>query len=213
MKRALELNPASPAVRLRNVLSGLMPVGRLEESVREMKIVLESDPLSLFNRWWLCIMYYFARDHARAMEQARFMVELDPGYYIGHWASGMLLLEAGSGPEAVSAFRRAAELSGNAPLMIGWLGQALARSGETREARALLEQLSEISRCAYVPPSSFAWIHLGLGNIEDAFRWMDRAIDARDPMMMPIKSFPFLDPFRSDPRYHELLRKMNLAER
>jgi serine/threonine protein kinase len=210
MKRALELNPASPTVRLRNVLSGLMPLGHLEESVREMKIVLESDPLSLFNRWWLCIMYYLSRDHAHAMEQARFMLDLDPDYYIGHWARGMLLLDERTGLEAITEFRLAAELSKYAPLMLGWLGLALGRAGETEEARALLLRLSEISCATYVPPSCFAWIHLELGNADDAFQWMDRAIDARDPMMMPIQSYPFLDSFRSDPRYHALLQKMNL---
>jgi hypothetical protein len=68
------------------------------------------------------------------------------------------------------------------------------------------------SRAAYVPPSCFAWIHLGLGNVGEAFTWMDRAIDGRDPIIVPIKSYPFLDPLRADPRFHALLRKMNLEE-
>lgn len=212
MKRALELNPSSPTVRLRNVLSGLMPLGRLEESVEEMKIVIQSDPLSLFNRWWLVVMYYLARDYDPALEQARFMIDLDSSYYVGHWGRGMLCLEKGMLREAISEFREAANLSGNVPLMLGWLGQALGKAGEAGEAGALLDRLSEISRAAYVPPSSFAWIHLGLGNVDEAFTWMERAIDARDPMVMPIKSYPFLDPLRTDPRFHALLRKMNLEE-
>jgi len=212
MKRALELNPSSPTVRLRNVLSGLMPVGRLEESVEEMKIVIQSDPLSLFNRWWLLVMYYLARDYDPALEQARFMIDLDSSYYVGHWGRGMLCLEKGMLGEAISEYREAANLSGNVPLMLGWLGQALGMAGEAGEASALLDRLSEISRAAYVPPSSFAWIHLGLGNVGEAFTWMERAIDARDPMVMPIKSYPFLDPLRTDPRFRALLRKMNLEE-
>ena len=212
MKRALELNPSSPTVRLRNALSGLMPLGRLKESVEELKIVIESDPLSLFNRWWLSIMYYLARDNDRGMEQARFMIEIDPAYYIGHWTRGMLSLAMGMPGEALTELRKAAELSGNLPLMLGWLGMALAEAGQNVEAETLLGRLSEISMAAYVPPSSFAWIHLGLGNVDDTFSWMDRAIDARDPMMMPIKSYPFLDPLRTDPRFHALLRKMNLQE-
>jgi len=211
MKRALELSPSSPTVRLRNALSGLMPLGRLKESVEELKIVIESDPLSLFNRWWLAIMYYLARDNDRAMEQARFMIDLDPGYYIGHWAHGMFSLDKGMPDEAVAELRKAAELSGNVPLMLGWLGMALARSGQDAEAETLADRLSIISEVAYVPPSSFAWIQLGLGDFDDAFAWMDRAIDARDPMMVPIQSYPFLDPLRNDPRFHALLRKMNLV--
>jgi serine/threonine-protein kinase len=212
MKRALELNPSSPTVRLRNALSGLMPLGRMKESVEELKFVIESDPLSLFNRWWLAIMYYLARDNDHALEQARFMIELDPSYYIGHWLRGMIFLAKGMHGEAIAELREAVKLSGNIPLMLGWLGWALASAGEAGEANALLDRLSEISRSAYVPPSCFAWIHLGLGSVGEAFAWMERAIDGRDPMIMPIKSFPFLDPLRDDARFHALLRKMNLEE-
>jgi tetratricopeptide (TPR) repeat protein len=212
MKRALELNPSSPTVRLRNALSGLMPLGRLKESVEELKFVIESDPLSLFNRWWLAIMYYLARDNDHALEQARFMIDIDPSYYIGHFMRGVICLDKGILGEAIAELREAVKLSGNIPLMIGWLGLALASAGEAGEANTLLDRLSEISRAAYVPPSSFAWIHLGLGNVDEAFTWMDRAIDGRDPMIVPIKSYPFLDPLRADLRFHALLRKMNLEE-
>ena len=212
MKRALELNPSSPTVRLRNALSGLMPLGRMKESVEELKFVIEADPLSLFNRWWLGIMYYLARDIDHSLEQAQFMIDLDPSYYIGHWLRGMIFLAKGMHGEAIAELRRAVALSGNIPLMLGWLGWALASAGEAGEANALLDRLSEISRSAYVPPSCFAWIHLGLGKVDEAFTWMERAIDGRDPMIMPIKSFPFLDSLRSDPRFHALLRKMNLEE-
>ena len=210
MRRARELNPSSPTVRLRNVLSGLMPLGRLKESFEEMKLVIESDPLSLFNRWWLSVMYHFAGDNAHAMEHVRFVIELDPDYYLGHWGRGMICMAEGLQDEAVAEFRKAAKLSGNVPLMLGWLGIALARAGQGVEAKTLLDHLSEVSKVAYVPPTSFAWIHLGLGNVDDAFAWMERAIDARDPMMMPIKAYPFFDPLRCDPRYRALLRKMNL---
>jgi len=210
MKRAMELNPASPNVRLRNALSGLMPLGRLKESVEELKFVIESDPLSLFNRWWLGIMHYLAGEIHHAQEQAQFMIELDPSYYIGHWARGIFCLASEIQSEAIAELRKAVALSGGVPLMLGWLGLALAIAGEAEEANALRERLSEISKTAYVPPSCFAWIYLGLGNVDEAFTWMDRAIDGRDPMIMPIKSFPFLDPLRADPRFHALLRKMNL---
>jgi serine/threonine-protein kinase len=210
MNRALDLNPSSSTVRIRNVLSGLMPLGRMKESVEELKIVIESDPLSLFARWWLGIMYFLARDNDFALEQAQFIIDTDSSYYPGHWLRGLICLEKGALGEAVAEFREAVVLSGSVPLMLGWLGLGLARAGEAAAAGALLDRLAGISRTAYVPPSSFAWIHLGLGNADEAFTWMERAIDARDPMIVPIKTYPFLDPLRSDPRFHALLRKMNL---
>jgi tetratricopeptide (TPR) repeat protein len=212
MRRALALNPASPVVRLRNALSGLMPLGRIEESVAELKVVLESDPLSLFNRWWMVVAYYLARDCSRAMEQADFMIELDPAYYVGHWARGLVCLEMGNMSEAIDEYRKAADLSGNVPLILGFLGQALGRAGKESEARAMLTRLSDLSHTMYVPPSCFAWIHLAMGNLNDGFAWMDQAIDARDPMMMSIRTFPFLDPFRSDPRFQALLDKMKFPK-
>jgi len=209
-KRALELNPSSPTVRLRMAISELMPVGRLNEAVEGLKFVVEADPLSLFDRWWMCVMYYLARDNDRALEQARFMIDLNPSYYIGHWMRGMICLTKGPLEESVAGFREAAALSGNVPLMLGWLGMGLAKAGETAEAGALLGKLAEISRAAYVPPTCFAWTHLGLGHVDEAFTWIDRAVEGRDPIIVPIKSYPFLDPLRADPRFHALLRKMNL---
>jgi hypothetical protein len=65
---------------------------------------------------------------------------------------------------------------------------------------------------AYVSPSTFALCHVGLDDWDAAFAWWDRAVEARDPIIMPIKTFPFFDPVRGDPRYGALLRRMNLAD-
>jgi tetratricopeptide (TPR) repeat protein len=128
----------------------------------------------------------------------------------GHFAAGHLYRDMKMYDQATAAFRRAAQLGGGMPLLLGWLGQALALSGNAVEAQALLERLHGIASQAYVPPSSFASIHLGLGDIDQAFVWMNRAVDMRDPMIIPIKTYPFLDPLRADPRFTALLRKMNL---
>jgi len=87
---------------------------------------------------------------------------------------------------------------------------SLGLSGNKAEARALLKRLHGMAAQAYVPPTSFAWIHLGLGEIDSAFEWLDRAVDERDQYLMPIKSYAFLDPIRSDPRFLAPLLKMNL---
>jgi hypothetical protein len=95
--------------------------------------------------------------------------------------------------------------------LIGWLGLTLGVGGQAAEARSLLQQLRTRAEEGYVPPTSFAWIHLGLDEIDTAFEWLDRAVDECDQFMMAIKSYEFLDPLRDDPRYLALLRKMNLT--
>ena len=60
-------------------------------------------------------------------------------------------------------------------------------------------------------PTSFAWTYLGLGDIDNAFVWLDRAVEGCDRMMVPIRLYPFFDPLRADPRYAGLLHKMKLT--
>jgi TolB-like protein/Tfp pilus assembly protein PilF len=212
MERARQLSPTSPLVRLRYAVSWLMPLGRIEEATAEMEAALEADPLSPLMRIWLATMLWFGRQYDRALEQARMLLELAPDYYWSHAAAGMFYREKRMFDEAIEAHCRAVELSGGLPLMLGWFGLALGQAGKTDEARGVLERLQGIATKAYVLPTCFAWTYLGLGEIDNAFEWMDRAIDARDHMMTPIKTYAFLDPLRGDPRFAALLRKMNLED-
>jgi len=61
-------------------------------------------------------------------------------------------------------------------------------------------------------PSALALISLGLGDIDETFRWFDRAIDERDPHVIPVQCYPVLGPIRTDPRYRVLLAKLNMTE-
>jgi TolB-like protein/Tfp pilus assembly protein PilF len=209
MCRAIELDPASPVVRVRHAL-GLQGPGRLDEAIAELERALELDPLSVFARTWLAISLWLRRQTSRAIDEARVIIELDPTYPSGPLVMGIALCVERRFDEAIVAIRKAVELFGGAPMALGWLGLALAMSDNGTEARALLERFRAMADQTYVAPSNFAWIHLGLGEIDEAFSRMDKAIDAGDPMMVPIKSYWFLDPLRDDPRFHALLRRMNL---
>jgi len=211
MRRALELNPASPAVRVRNAISGLLPLGRLDEAEAEVTRALDVDPLSLDARWWLACVHWLARRSERAIEIGRGMVDLDPSSFWGHMAVGMGLASVGATDKAVAAMERAVETSGGAALAMSFLGQYQALAGRRDEALATLARLEQSAAGRYLPPFSVAAIHAGLGDWDQALAWMARAVDERDPIIMPILTFPFLDPVRSDPRYTALLRRMHLA--
>lgn len=209
-ERARELNPASSLVQLRYALV-LMILGRNEEAAVELEHGLESDPLSLELRMWFIFMLYMLRQGERALAEALRCVELDPDHFGAHFALGQAHLAGRRYEESAAAFRKSVELSGGLPMVLGWLGLALGSAGRAAEARDVLGRLQAIAGQSYVPPTSFAWTYLGLGEIDEAFIWMNRAVEAPDRMMSPIKSYPFFDPLRSDPRFIALLRKMNLA--
>ncbi len=209
--RAVELDPTSPEIRFWYAGAYLLPLGRIEDAVAEVEAALEIDPLSVFLRSWLGLMFDFGRQYDKGLKEAKLAIELDSSAYIPHFVLGHLYRDKGMFEESIAAHRVAVERSGDAPLMLGWLGLSIGLSGNSVEARSLLEHLQRVANCIYVPPSAFAWIHLGLGEVDEAFLWMGRAIGAHDPMMTPIKTYAFLDPFRRDPRFADLLRKMNLA--
>ncbi len=217
MTLARQLDPASPLVMLRYSASWLMPHGRLKEAVAEVESALQLDPLSLLGWGWLSILlslqYQLEGNIAaaqRAISVGQRALELNPkawGAYIGIGAS---YRQQGDFKQAIAAYREGVKLSEGLPYMIGNLGLTLGLSGNCAEARSLLEHLHVCETQRYVSPSSFAWIHLGLGEIDAAFEWLNRAVDECDQYMMPIKAYGFFDPIRTDPRFHALLRKMNL---
>jgi TolB-like protein/Tfp pilus assembly protein PilF len=210
MSLARQLDPNSPLVRMRYAVSELMPHGCLEEAVAELESALELDPLSFMARVWLGIMLVLRRRYERAIEESQKVLDVDPSFALANFVLAVTYRYQGRLEEALAAQRRAVKLSGGAAAMLGWLGLMLAGSGQAAEARDVLQQLHGMAVKGYVPPSSFAWIHLGLKEIDTAFEWLNRAVEECDQLMMPIKSYGFFDPIRSDPRFAALLRKMNL---
>jgi serine/threonine-protein kinase len=211
LHRALELNRESPLVRLRYAISGLLPHARNNEAMRELEFVLQADPLSILARWWMAVLAHLAKRPDRTIAEGRHMIALDPGHFLGHWALGVGLNDTGAVPDAVEALRRAHALSGGIPFTLGFLAMVSGRAGLSEEVTRLRAQAEQLAGAGYVSPSVFMCCAIGLGDWDDALVWMDRAIEARDPIIMPIKSFPFLDPVRGDERYHALLRKMHLV--
>jgi len=211
-RRARELNRESPLVRLRYAISGLLPHGRIDEAAAEVEAMLQSDPLSLLVRWWVGIVAYLGRRPERMIDEGRHMVALDPTHFLGHLIAGLACTESGGPDEAVTAFEKARELSGGIPLTLGYLTYAYGRAGRRNDARELLDQMETMATTAYVSPSTVAIGYVGLDDWDVAFKWWNQAVDVRDPLIVPIKTFPFFDPVRDDPRYRALLRRMNLSE-
>jgi serine/threonine-protein kinase len=211
--RARELNPGSPMVRLWYAMGPLLaPECRIAEAIDELQAAAESDPLSVLIRAWLSIMFHMDRQFELAIEESRRIIELEPGNYVGYWLLGTNARANGQFEEAIAAHRRSVELSGGSMLMLGWLGLALGEAGRTDEARGVLAELQEaVDRQAYVPPTSLAWTYLGLGEVDNAFVWLSRAVEECDRMMVPIQLYPLFDPLRDDPRFADLLARMKLT--
>ncbi len=86
----------------------------------------------------------------------------------------------------------------------------LAFAGRREEAAARLNEIVKRSLSDYISPVSIAYICTGLGDKDAAFENLDRGVADRDPNILGLSSNPIFDSLRDDPRYHALLRKMQL---
>lgn len=87
------------------------------------------------------------------------------------------------------------------------LGHAYALSGRSEEARKVVEDLKERLNREYL----IAWVYAGLGEKDQAFKWLEKAYEERDSSMVYLKVDPKLDSLRSDPRFADLLRRVGLS--
>jgi len=102
---------------------------------------------------------------------------------------------------------------GDVPGFLHELGESIAAlTGERDEAWQLLEDAVEACSGAYRSPLAPGLVHAACSEMDAAFECVQRAIDERDPLLMYLQVHPMFDALRADPRYPELLRRMNLPE-
>ncbi len=209
-QRALKLDPKSWDVWFQYEYFYLLPLQRLDEALVASKRALELDPLSPFLQWNLGYVYFLARQWNQALEQFYSSLEIDPNYYLSHISLSAHYSRTGRFDEAVQSLQKVAQLPGQRLIALISLGSAYAKAGRIGEAQTVLKELHESALKTYVPPSGFARVHLALGDVDKCFDWLDRAVDERDHQILHLGLNPAYNRLRSHPRYHALLRKMNL---
>ncbi|MDA2914336.1 hypothetical protein MYX77_10350, partial [Acidobacteriia bacterium AH_259_A11_L15] len=95
----------------------------------------------------------------------------------------------------------------------GYVGWIYARSGRKAEAQRLLRRLRELSSQQYIDPGAIAVIYIGLGQNEQALTGLERGYEDRgSEQILFLKVDPVFDPLRDDPRFQDLLRRLNFPE-
>jgi tetratricopeptide (TPR) repeat protein len=206
-QRAIALNPSS-ADGHAGYSTALLMMGRSEEAVAELKRAVEFDPLSLLINWLLGAAFYCARQYDQAIEQELKTLELDPHFILGHFHLGQAYVQKSMYKEAVAEFEKALAIAPGNTLALTGLGYGYGADGRRTEAQKVLDQLNEISKHKYVPAMQFVIVYAGLGEKDKAFEWLEKAYEAR--ALSVTKAVPTLAPLRSDPRFADLLRRMNL---
>ena len=207
-RRALELNPNSAEAHLfyAHLLSN---TGRHAEALFEIKLARELDPLFPFANALEGQFLIHAGQTDEALARLQKTVELEPNFWMPYLFASSAYIEKEMYAEAIAEARRARKLSSVQTTAISLDGYALAKSGRRDEARAVLNELLKLSTARFVPPNHIALVYKGLGEQDETFAWLERGFQQRDPKMTFLKVDPKWNNLRSEPRFVDLMRRMN----
>jgi tetratricopeptide (TPR) repeat protein len=153
----------------------------------------------------------FSGDSDQAMAQYRRIIETRPSYGLAHVLLGRAYLAKGEQDTAIAELRRGNELLGEVPFSMADLGYALAITGHQAEAQQMLAAFMKKRQEGYYPAFAVGQVELGLGHIESALDWLERAAGERLFGWYLPSADPLYKPIRSHPRFRNLMRRMNLA--
>ncbi|HZB45549.1 MAG TPA: winged helix-turn-helix domain-containing protein [Pyrinomonadaceae bacterium] len=211
IKRALDLNPNQASAHI-SYASYLMSIGRVEESIAASNRARELDPLSLSISVQRGFLLENARRYDEAIEQLQRVIAVDQNHYQAHWMLGHIYAADGQFEQAVAASEKAVALSGRAPGALGMLGMVYGLAGRKGEAAKVLKELLELNERRYVTPAALAYVHIGLGDKDRAFVWLEKAYQEHSNFIAYLKVVPVVDPLRSDPRFADLVRRVGLPQ-
>jgi DNA-binding winged helix-turn-helix (wHTH) protein/TolB-like protein/Tfp pilus assembly protein PilF len=205
---AIKLKPAyAPAHQWYS--SYLVAVERFDEAIAEAKRTEELEPLSFVASSHLGWIYYLSGDHDKAIEQCRKILELDPSSFPARRYLGLAYEAKGMHAEAIAEFQTGVKLSGS-PLMLALLGHAYAVAGKKAEAQQVLNDLQQLQEQRYVSPYTVAAIYAGLEDQEQAFAWLEKAVEGRDIWLMNLKVDPVFAKLRSQRKFTDILARIRL---
>jgi tetratricopeptide (TPR) repeat protein len=189
----------------------LAMMGRFDEAIAELKRAQELDPLSLIISFLLGWTYYFARQPEKAKEEARKALEIDESFWMAHWTMALGYEQTGQYDEALAELEKAKALDDSS-----WIAAVFARVygrlGRTDEAQKILDELTERSKQQWVAPYLVATAYVNLDRRDQAFEWLQKALEDYDEWIDCINIDPALDLLRSDPRFQDLLRRVGLPQ-
>lgn len=207
-RRALELDPNSADTHeaYAHLLSNM---GRHAEGLFEIKRARELSPTALFAGALEGQFLLHAGRIDEALDRLRKTFELEPRFWLAHLFAASAYIEKEMFAEAAREADKAKQFSGGSSHAIAFGAYALAKSGKKAEARAVLDELLQLSTVHYVPPYHIALVYNGLEMREETLSWLERGFKERDPKMAFLKVEPKWNNLRAEPCFVDLMRRMN----
>jgi TolB-like protein/DNA-binding winged helix-turn-helix (wHTH) protein len=208
-RRAIELNP-NYATAHHWYGECLALEGRFDEAFVEIAKARELDPLSLIIAADYGAILYFSRQYGPAIQQFRAVLEMDPNFPRAHMIA-YAFVEEGRFPEALEAaenWRAGGHAAWGWPMTVYVYG----RWGKQGEAKQAFRQMAHLKAKYKMDTSAFVLLHIGLGDTGPALDWLEKACAEHSPTITAIGVDPIYDPLRNEPRFHAVLKQINLEK-
>jgi eukaryotic-like serine/threonine-protein kinase len=212
-RKALTFNPSSEYARIRYALM-LAGRGRVDEAVSQILEAQSLNPRSSMLRGYAGATLYYARRYEDSATMAESVLQLDPQYraaYIGLCNAYTAL------GQTETAVRWCTEVrdkgAAEPPYVEAQFAQIYARAGQPRKAREHLDALRALFKREPTGDTAF-WLAIACASLDrkdEAFTWLDRAIDERSSRLLYVRVDARLDPLRNDPRFKERLDRIDAA--
>jgi len=211
LRRAVELNPNyAPAQEFLGWF--LVSMGRTEEGLEHVRRSVALDPLSVENQSNLGWQLYFARRYDDALAESRKAIDLEPAYWGSYYYMGQAYAQQRHFAEAIAEETKGRELDPDNPLPQVELARDYALAGRTAEARRALADLLAAAKRQYVSKAGFVVIYAALGDKDQALAQLEQTYRDRSLFMAMLKVEPEMDTLRSDPRFQDLMRRLNFPQ-
>jgi adenylate cyclase len=210
-RRGLELSPNFAEMHAHYAFC-LVLFGRNEEALAEMRRALDLDPLSPRFGFSSARLFFFVRQYDAALDRCRKTLELDASWGSAHQLLGDAYEKKQMQKEAIAEWSKALHLSGadqDASLLEGTYAKSGFEAAVQALAQKRLERFKEkTARGDYVPAVEYVTAYMRLGDKEQAFAWLAKAVEERNRLAFEIKVNPIFDPLRGDSRFESLLQKV-----
>jgi TolB-like protein/Tfp pilus assembly protein PilF len=209
LKRAIALNPNYPTAHHWYSIY-LRDMGRFDDALAEIQRAQQLDPLSMIIGLNEALTHFMKGDTNTAIDHTKKAMELDPLFPGTHLFLGRMYLKQGHYDEALAEIEKDTGLKQS--LTLRFQGYALGMSGKRNDAVAIARELESRYAAHEALGQDIALVYVGLGEKDKAFDWLERDFKARSGVLQFVRSFPEFESLRSDARYADLLRRMNLPE-
>ena len=210
-RRALKVDPndAESHLGYAHLLSN---TGRHLEALAELKRARELNPLHLLSNAFEGLFLLNSGRADAALESLHKTLALDAQFWLTHFYLSSVYLETGRFAESLAEAGEARKFSGgSSTLAMAAAACALVKLRKRKEAKALLDELLQLSMSRYVPPYHFALLYNGLGEDEETLAWLERALEQRDPKMTFLQVDPKWNNLRATPGFADIVGRVGLS--